>query len=349
MLNDNGQYYYPEYDVDQIGDFNINEGYQVLIESDNSIDIEISGIPVNPSLPIIIENHKQNMIPYFPQNELAVESVFENYDILLVKNDSGHIYVPNLEDTMGDMMPGEAYYVYINGDEDISFTYPSDVLTRKEYSDKIVNEREGRITKHYPEFKSTGITYPIIITDIIGFVEEGDEFGAYANDDLVGAVRITNLEEPISIITFGSYRDFGFDLSGYNNGDEIVLKLWSNRLNRELDVESKLDHPLYGMSPLAIGSAEVQFIKPNGYNMSEAFPNPFNPITQINYSMPVASQMSIIIYDMQGREVQTLYSGFEEIGYHSVTWNATNHSSGIYFIRMISGEYAKTQKLILVK
>ena len=52
---------------------------------------------------------------------------------------------------------------------------------------------------------------------------------------------------------------------------------------------------------------------------------------------------------MQGREVSTLINGNMDAGYHSVTWNANNHSSGVYFVKMIAGEFVNTQKLMLVK
>ena len=53
--------------------------------------------------------------------------------------------------------------------------------------------------------------------------------------------------------------------------------------------------------------------------------------------------------NLQGREVSTLISGKMEAGYHSVVWNADAHASGVYFVKMVAGEYISTQKLMLVK
>ena len=52
---------------------------------------------------------------------------------------------------------------------------------------------------------------------------------------------------------------------------------------------------------------------------------------------------------MQGRKVATLTDGLMNAGYHSINWNATDESSGIYFVQMISGEYVENQKLMLIK
>ena len=55
------------------------------------------------------------------------------------------------------------------------------------------------------------------------------------------------------------------------------------------------------------------------------------------------------VYNIQGQLVETLTNRHMDAGYHSVVWNADRHSSGMYFVKMIAGEYIKTQKLMLVK
>ena len=59
--------------------------------------------------------------------------------------------------------------------------------------------------------------------------------------------------------------------------------------------------------------------------------------------------VSIIVYDIQGREVATLINDYMDIGYHSVKWNADGNASGMYFIKMVAEEYIKYQKLMLIK
>ncbi|MDP6570752.1 MAG: T9SS type A sorting domain-containing protein, partial [Candidatus Marinimicrobia bacterium] len=67
------------------------------------------------------------------------------------------------------------------------------------------------------------------------------------------------------------------------------------------------------------------------------------------FGIPEDGDVSIEVYNLQGRLIATLLSQNIKAGYHSVTWNADNHSSGMYFVQMVSGEYLKTQKLMLVK
>jgi flagellar hook assembly protein FlgD len=63
----------------------------------------------------------------------------------------------------------------------------------------------------------------------------------------------------------------------------------------------------------------------------------------------MASQVSIQVYNIQGRLIETLANHNMQAGYHSITWNADQHSSGMYFVKMISGDHISTQKLLLVK
>ena len=65
--------------------------------------------------------------------------------------------------------------------------------------------------------------------------------------------------------------------------------------------------------------------------------------------MPIGSEVSLSVYNMQGREVASLIDGIMDAGYHSVVWNADNHASGVYFVKMVAGEFVNTQKLMLVK
>ena len=73
----------------------------------------------------------------------------------------------------------------------------------------------------------TGISHPIIITDIAGSVEVGDELVAYADGMVVGATKIVDLDAPVVISAWGGYHEFGIDLDGYTSGDQIDLRLWS--------------------------------------------------------------------------------------------------------------------------
>ena len=88
---------------------------------------------------------------------------------------------------------------------------------------------------------------------------------------------------------------------------------------------------------------------PQEYSIDQIYPNPFNPITNITYGIPELSNVKIVIYDLKGSKVATLLNESKTPGYYSISWSADDHPSGMYFVKMISGEYISTQKLILIK
>jgi len=93
---------------------------------------------------------------------------------------------------------------------------------------------------------------------------------------------------------------------------------------------------------------------PITYNLHNAYPNPFNPVTILRYDLPENGIVTITIYDMLGRQVKTLMDQTQDAGYRSIIWDATNDygkpvSAGIYLYQIQAGEYMQTKKMVLLK
>jgi hypothetical protein len=88
---------------------------------------------------------------------------------------------------------------------------------------------------------------------------------------------------------------------------------------------------------------------PSEYDIHNMYPNPFNPVITITYGMPENNIVMIIVYDILGRQITTLFNDYQMAGYHSIRWDGESYPSGIYFITMISGVFSQTQKILLVK
>jgi len=94
---------------------------------------------------------------------------------------------------------------------------------------------------------------------------------------------------------------------------------------------------------------EEKVIKPEKISLLPNYPNPFNPVTHIQFSLPEQAQVTLNIYDITGRLVEQLVNQNTPAGYHTVTWDASRYSSGIYIARMQAGYVVKTQKMVLMK
>ena len=88
---------------------------------------------------------------------------------------------------------------------------------------------------------------------------------------------------------------------------------------------------------------------PSGFQVWDAWPNPFNPFATFRFQMPTPGQVSLRIYDTAGRLVATLIDNRMTAGLHAATFNGAGLSSGIYVYRLEAGKYVAAGKLALVK
>ncbi len=90
-------------------------------------------------------------------------------------------------------------------------------------------------------------------------------------------------------------------------------------------------------------------IIPNKFGLSQNFPNPFNPITEIRYQLPKAAFVTITVYNVTGQEVAKLVESPRSAGFHSVKWDASNSASGTYFYRIVAGNFTQIRKMVVIK
>jgi len=115
-------------------------------------------------------------------------------------------------------------------------------------------------------------------------------------------------------------------------------------------VDMRAEYPAF--SDVVVGSDPVDNGSlPTVFALDQNYPNPFNPTTEINFALPTAGRVSLTIYNVLGQEVVNLVNGNMEAGNHTVTWEASNYSSGVYFYRLVADndKFVKTNKMMLLK
>ena len=98
-----------------------------------------------------------------------------------------------------------------------------------------------------------------------------------------------------------------------------------------------------------VGLMSAKLIIPDNFALHQAYPNPFNPSTTVELSVAEAGFVSVNVYNVMGQLVQTLAEGQMEANVYSLTWDASDVPSGMYFVRAEAGADVQTQKLMLVK
>jgi hypothetical protein len=131
---------------------------------------------------------------------------------------------------------------------------------------------------------------------------------------------------------------FAVDLDGDGDNDLAVANIESDDISI-----------LINLSDATGEDSSPETYLPENYGISQNYPNPFNTSTLIQYSLPSPSDVTIEIYDILGRKVETLVQGEQQAGYHQVIWNVEDATSGMYFYKIQAGDYAETRKIVLLK
>ena len=97
------------------------------------------------------------------------------------------------------------------------------------------------------------------------------------------------------------------------------------------------------------GIEETEENIPSEFDLSQNYPNPFNPVTSIKYQVPEASLVSIKVYDLIGRELKVLVNEVKQPGTYQVNFDSGNFASGVYFYKMIAGDFSSVKKMNLLK
>ena len=88
---------------------------------------------------------------------------------------------------------------------------------------------------------------------------------------------------------------------------------------------------------------------PKAYSLSQNYPNPFNPATTIKFAIPKSSLVKITVYNLLGKEIETVVNEYLQAGTYQTQWDATKYSSGMYFYRITAGNFTNSKKMLLIK
>ena len=154
----------------------------------------------------------------------------------------------------------------------------------------------------------------------------------------------------------GSYTDIpamGYDgrieTAGYcEQNDNIDLKIVIEGVEYDLNgsIPAWSNNEIFTIENLSINDkAEIS----NKLSLVGAFPNPFNPSTVVAYQSHVDGDIDVSIYNLKGQMITSLYQGYQTAGYHEVDFDASDLSSGMYFVRITNQNEAHSQKILLMK
>ena len=146
----------------------------------------------------------------------------------------------------------------------------------------------------------------------------------------------------------------GFDdnmmTAGYcDSGDKITFKLYKNDSGELLDMYYGGSIPQWTDNTIQMLGSFNSIIIPDEISLLPAYPNPFNPSTHLQFTVPNDMDVAINVYDINGRLIDEVVNSNLSRGYYNFEWDASQFSSGVYFIQLRSGQNQEIQKVVLMK
>ena len=358
--NNNGDVYWPLYDINEIGNWNYHEGYQVFMHAPDTL--VLYGKHMVPEATPIQLSGGWNLTSYLPDQPMPVDKALESIgsSLEIVTNNTGDIYWPDYDvNTLEYMYPGEGYKVFLS--QAAPLTYPNG----DEPAFKLANTKMGHdnsTTNSTPEIYKlkSGITGSSAILLVESdFFRAGDEVGVWnAAGALVGSGVVKNKKAAITV--WGRNKMDEGSSFGAEQNEPLRLTVWHNDRNEEHDLtvqevvcigRGELDDPSIRYEENTAMLVNVRHPEeiPDRYTLHQNFPNPFNPSTTIQYHIPRDESVTLTVYNLLGQKVETLVDERQQAGSYEILFKADQLASGVYFYRLRAGNYTEVKRMILLR
>jgi hypothetical protein len=352
MKDDTGRFYAPSQNFNNIPYWDLTEGYQVNVDEVVAATWLGERIQADADIPL---ERDWNLIAYFPAYQLdasapdfyCLSPIIDQVE--RAKDGLGRFMSPAFNfSNMPPWRETQGYQVMV--DEDVMLNYPP------EQDEEVIASDRSKVDQppqcHWVS-APTDRNMSVLVTIISGIYPTfGSQIAGFNSDgQVVGTGTITD-EGMCGLAVWGD--DESTDqIDGLQSGESFALKLWDATQNRELSLTpiNTLEGAglIYKPNDLTVLEMATETAVPEEFFLSEAYPNPFNASVRLGYGLPEASDVTINVYDINGRLVTTLTNEKLMAGYHSVVWDGSATVSGIYFIRMSVGQFKSVRKVTLVK
>ncbi|MBA4312998.1 MAG: hypothetical protein C0417_10250 [Chlorobiaceae bacterium] len=164
-----------------------------------------------------------------------------------------------------------------------------------------------------------------------------------AMNDTLGSIYYSTPDSGlVGYWRFDEFEDLGIGTLGTD--DIRDYSYWGNHGGSE-------GNPLLVPSGIMVGVEDENAFAPKIFTLNQNYPNPFNPLTVINYQLPIDSWVTLKVYNVLGVEVATLVNEDKKVGRYNFEFRTSDFeiSSGVYFYRLVAGDYVSTKKFLLLK
>ena len=325
-------------------EFDTYSGYWLRMSSESDV-LTVSGPP--PDSDKIYELHTGlNLISFPVSGSVSIpdgidDSIEDEIQFVIGESRATAQLEGEWVGSLTEFEGGRGYWINSNIDTDFQYDLASLTLSR---------QSSELISTQFPFHQSKSQSFYFMDLKGIDNVHPGDWIIAYNNDVIVGSRQWNGGVVDVPVMGY-DYFDY---TAGYCENDDIpTFKIYSMNTHQFINIESDY---ISGFLPNSIvhvknidSKADPSVAIPNTLSIASVYPNPFNPSTTINFSMPFDDKVAVAVYNLKGEMVSSLLDDHYKAGNHSITWDAKMEVSGLYFVKVITSNSEVAQKVLLIK
>lgn len=340
--NGNGEIYFPSLNINSIGNWNFINGYSIYMTTSDELDI--TGYPVVPEANPIELSVGWNIISYLRNSAMSIEQAFDEIteDILLVKDNDGNIYFPDLNiNSIGQMNPGNGYKVY--SFNETSLLYPANSSGRISTNKK----QDFSSTMLETGFYNTGNNFSLIV--ILDGLESASEIVAVnSSGKIVGAGKIIDGKTAISI--WGD--DLATDnIDGCIEGEKVKLMIVDakrNELPFNIKSVQSLGDSNSGLNYHTDGATLLTLTGLESSDQISIMPNPSKDEINIRFVFGSDTSYQLQITDNKGRSFISYNPPNPTFEIHERI-DVSNLPTGVYYVSIITESKVYSNRFVIVR
>ena len=339
VKNGTGLVFWPQWGLNAIGDLAIGQGYQIKLNSAQTLDI--NGLSLDPLTTNINLPSGWSIIGYLHQIPANIETMLSTIasDIIIVKSGYGQVYWPSWGlNAIGNMIPGQGYQINLTTAH--VFSYPA-------ITGGTAKMESSHNPTHFTINLNTGSNMTILFPadSWNQTLEIGDELAAFDQaGTMVGSAVYNGGHTALSVWGVDELEN---NSRGMITNKPIEFRVWDRSENIEIDfsvVQWQSGNNNFAKDGISIaGSSQLE----GANSLLQNHPNPFSNETTIEFILDENAPITIELYNILGNRIDVLYTGEGIEGKNTITFEATGFSSGTYFYRLQSDIYTATRSLTI--
>jgi hypothetical protein len=321
-----GSVYWPAYNLNNIGDHTTGKAYKVKMNADAVL--QVRGANAIPTEHTLLLNEGWSYLGYLRKQAADISIVMESIaqDILLIKDGIGNVYWPEFNvNTIGNMEPGKGYQVRMVATREFNFPGNDVVLPQLRTSSKLIN-------KHFttPKAKEMSMNIALPIHLLNEFVV-GDEIAVKNSNNEVLATSVFN-KQTLALTIWINEEDLNTNFSLFH---------WSSKTNNEVEFNFETSSAVLQNNAVVVVQSISKF---NSVNSVTVFPNPSSEKATVEVYLSNEALTCISLYNTLGERVLVIENTVLSKGLSNISFNVSNLTTGIYFMKINSATYSEVQK-----